>query len=132
MKNLKYWIPALFWMAVIFILSTNYFSAENTEDVIPSADGYLRHIAHIIEYFILTTFIYFGLSSGFKITFEKYLLLSTLISFFYSLTDEAHQYFVPGRNARWVDIGYDAIGVIIGLIGLLIVLKLVKRVSISK
>lgn len=116
-------------MLLIFILSTSYFSAENTEEIV--SGGYLRHFAHIIEYFILTIFVYFGFNNGFKITAKKYLLLSTLISFFYSLTDEAHQYFVPGRNARWVDIGYDGIGVIAGLIGLLIAVKVVNRVNKS-
>jgi len=131
LKNLKYWIPALLWMLLIFILSTSYFSAENTKETIPSAGGNLRHIAHIIEYFILTTFVYIGLSNGFKITTGKYFLLSTLISIFYSLTDEVHQYFVPGRNARWIDIGYDGMGVITALIGLLIVSKVVKGVNKS-
>ena len=131
MKNLKYWIPALLWMVVIFALSSSYFSAENTGEVVPGASGYLRHIAHIVEYFILTIFVYIGLSNGLKITAWKYLLLSTLISFFYSLTDETHQYFVPGRNARWIDIGYDGIGVITALIGLIIISKVVKRTSNS-
>lgn len=115
---------------MIFSLSSSYFSAENTENVV--SGGYVRHIAHIVEYFILTIFVYIGLSNGFKITARKYLLLSILISFFYSLTDEFHQYFVPGRNARWIDIGYDGIGVIVGLIGLSIITKVVKRASISK
>jgi len=131
LKNLKYWIPALFWMVVIYTLSSSYFSAENTKDMVSGSKLNLRHIAHIIEYFILTIFVYIGLSNSFKINAGKYLLLSSLISFFYSLTDEAHQYFVPGRHARWIDVGYDGIGVITGLIGLIIAVNVVYSMKKS-
>jgi VanZ family protein len=39
-----------------------------------------------------------------------------LIAFVYSLTDEYHQSFVPGRNASLADCGIDAIGAAMGIL----------------
>ena len=36
-----------------------------------------------------------------------------IFSFLYSLTDEFHQRFVPGRHAKFMDIGFDLTGMII-------------------
>ena len=34
----------------------------------------------------------------------------------YGVTDELHQSFVPGRVPSWLDIGYDTLGALFGLV----------------
>ena len=40
---------------------------------------------------------------------------AALVALALAASDELHQGFVPGRHARWIDFGYDAIGVFAGL-----------------
>ena len=54
---------------------------------------------------------------------------SLIFGAFYAGTDELHQFFVPGRSARFFDIGIDTLGVLTG-IGIYIVLrKCIERIS---
>ncbi len=40
---------------------------------------------------------------------------SLLFGAFYAVTDELHQFFVPGRSARLFDVGIDTLGVLTGI-----------------
>ena len=40
---------------------------------------------------------------------------SLIFGAFYAVTDELHQFFVPGRSARFFDIGIDTLGVFTGI-----------------
>jgi VanZ family protein len=108
LKFLKYWLPAIIWCIVIFILSS-----------IPSLhsnfkwDFTLRKIAHVIEYLILTALFYWALKKSFNLK-EIYLyLLPFLISLLYATTDEYHQTFVPGRFGTKFDVMVDLFGVLL-------------------
>ena len=49
---------------------------------------------------------------------ERYLLSNSLILlgvFLFSISDEIHQSFVPGRTASLMDIGLNALGILLGL-----------------
>ena len=43
---------------------------------------------------------------------QKYFVMGILISVLYSITDEVHQYFVPGRYASLLDLIADILGII--------------------
>lgn len=43
-------------------------------------------------------------------------LLAWALAVLYALSDEFHQFFVPGRNASLVDVGIDALGAAVGLL----------------
>jgi|SRR3989344_5010409 len=62
---------------------------------------------HILEYFILTLLIYFALHSTLK---KRIVLPSFLFAVLFSLSDEVHQLFVPGRFYSYGDIVADAFG----------------------
>ena len=46
--------------------------------------------------------------------YRRALFLTIVICCCYGLTDEFHQYFVPGRDASWGDFLFDAVGSIAG------------------
>lgn len=117
------WILVVSWMMVIF-----WFSSRNGEEsglqsgIILSllqwvglSEKWLgsnefvwvvRKLAHFTEFFILGVFI-----------FRTRLSLWTafLIIFLYAVSDELHQYFVPGRQAAIMDVCIDSLGGILSL-----------------
>ena len=54
---------------------------------------------------------------------------SLLFGAFYAVTDEVHQYFVPGRSARLFDVGLDTLGVLTGILIYLGVMALIDKLS---
>ncbi len=105
-KIFNLWLPPLLWMALIFFFSslptikTSKFYWQ---------DFLLKKTAHFVEYTILS-FFYFRAFWGSKFSFKKSAFLSILISFFYALSDEYHQSFVPGREPRIRDVVIDTLG----------------------
>ncbi|MFZ0887737.1 MAG: VanZ family protein [Candidatus Binataceae bacterium] len=113
------WLPAMFWGAVIFTLSTSYFSMSNTAlfiepilrflmpgasaAAIACAHNLVRKGAHFGEYVIL-----FWLMVRGPMARRPHLALA--ICAVYALLDEGHQIVVPGRTASFYDVGLDFSG----------------------
>ena len=57
---------------------------------------------------------------------------SLLFGVFYAVTDEVHQYFVPGRSARVFDVGIDTLGVITGIIIFTIIISIINKIRNTK
>ena len=130
---LKYWLPLLIWMVLIFIGSTDVLSAEHTSRflvpflhwldpqiswvAINSIQVVVRKLGHLTEYAILATLIWRALRSA-----ENW-KRSTLILFTVSLigcaifaaSDEFHQSFVPSRTSSVNDVMIDIFGAGIAL-----------------
>ncbi|MCX7711733.1 MAG: VanZ family protein [Clostridia bacterium] len=75
------------------------------------SDNLVRKTAHFIEYCILGFII-------FKAYFNKEKLLqtfwfSTIFAVLYAISDEIHQYFVPGRAMRATDVLIDSAGILL-------------------
>ena len=100
------WLPALLLMAVIFAFSSR------TSNELPNFGGwdyYVKKSAHGIGYGLL------ALSYLHALPNRSY-KLAWFLAVLYSLTDEFHQSFVPGRRASLVDVFvFDAIGAVITL-----------------
>ena len=117
--QLKYWLPVYLYLILIFYLSS--------QSVIPASTMaaerfYIKpYLQHILIYTGLALTIsrasnYSKNSSSFLVVFSTTL---------YGLTDEIHQYFVPGRTFEFLDIGMDFLGAILALV----LIKLYKRVK---
>jgi len=103
MKFLKY-APALTWMIVIF-----YFSSRSTVGIgTNETDRFLiLKSFHLIEYATLSILIFYAIRN------YKYTIIT---AYLYAITDEIHQYFVPGRTCKITDTFIDLIGISIGLL----------------
>jgi VanZ family protein len=104
-------LPAVLWMAVIFILSSRSGSELSTwmpyvNRVLPGLKGF--DPMHYVAYFVLALTVAYGLGS-LSWTWKGF-LLNVVICVLYGLSDEWHQSFVPNRSPEWADIGRDAIG----------------------
>jgi len=58
------------------------------------------------------------------------MVFSVLFCFFYGMSDEWHQSFVPGRDADWLDLAADTMGAVIAMGFISSVNKKIIRVKI--
>ena len=74
----------------------------------------VRKAAHIAEFGILGGlwygYFYMLPQCKFKPTAAAF-----LFSLIYAVSDEVHQIFVPGRAARLYDVGFDTLGIVLGI-----------------
>lgn len=87
-------------------------------------DGTVRTIAHCCEFAALG-FLLINAIRSFKESFNP--VLSVIISFGYAITDEIHQLYVPGRAFQLIDLTVDLLGITLGTIAFIILVKLIKN-----
>lgn len=100
-----YWILSLLYMGLIFFVSSYPLSTKIL------SFSFFDKLAHISEYGILVSLIYFALRDS-NTTKHHSFKLALVIAFMYGISDEIHQYFVPGRQANIFDVVADGIGVL--------------------
>ena len=102
------WGPALTLMALIFSVSS-----MSTPPALPKHTSDV--VVHAIVYGVLGALMLRGFAHGrwCRIT-RRAAALSILASALYGVSDEFHQYFVPGRNAEVGDVVADAVGAFFG------------------
>lgn len=120
------------WAGLIFYLSTQTFGVGFTEWLLAQIlhifhlrvslhtfnllHFLMRKGAHTTEYAIFCAFIYHALSPDGSFRWRwRVALESLLLAGGYSLTDEFHQIFVPGRTASLVDSSIDTAGATLAL-----------------
>ena len=93
---------------------------------IKKLDPKIREIAHVLEFAIFTFF-----AAIFATTFDMKSLLRFFIVFslcgIYALSDEIHQYFVPGRVCDIKDVALDVTGVLISAAAVCLFYGLYRR-----
>ena len=129
MKRLaiEYWLPLVLWLVVIFIFSTDYFSAARTSTVIVSILHFLfpshpleqlelwhaviRKIGHVTEYFLLAVFTYRTMKLE-QLDWSQAKLRTMGFVLFAASFDELHQAFTRFRTPSPFDVGYDCLGAV--------------------
>jgi VanZ family protein len=117
-------ILAVLWAALIFGLS----SIEGAS--YPEHPGFLNYIAHFGEYLIFAVLLTLALNSH-KSPMWRSALIAVLVASVYAVSDEFHQYFVPGRLCDPIDWATDTAGALIGAIATIFYLS-AKRVKQSR
>lgn len=111
-------------------LQSNYMK-KNISQIVDVSSGmrrkifvaYLRKSAHFFLYALLGFFT--GLSIG---NFNrKNFFLSSLGIFLFAISDEFHQSFVPGREAKITDVGIDFLGGLAGIVLVAIIVKIIDK-----
>ena len=143
----KYWIPVIAWMLVIFIASGDLMSAEHTSrflapfllwlkpdisaETLAQIQFCVRKAAHLTEYAILALLVCRAIFHGTNLKCAPPILyLSTwTICFLVAAGDEFHQSFVASRGASPWDVMIDSAGAIFGL---LIFCPMTRRARIDK
>jgi len=105
-KRVKYWGPPVLWAGVIFCFSTLP-QIRTTE--IYWQDFILKKTAHMVEYGILAVLFYRLFINSNK-SKTRSLVYSFILTIVYAATDEIHQLYTPGRDARVRDVLFDTAG----------------------
>jgi VanZ family protein len=130
----KYWLPVLIWLGVIFGGSTSAMSAEHTSRYIvpfllwvkPGMSSMeiwtnvvvVRKCAHLAEYAVLALLLWRALRSIPTLRAQKLLVFgATLLGCtMFAASDEFHQTFVKSRTASVPDVLLDVGGASLGLL----------------
>jgi VanZ family protein len=128
-----WWLTSIAWAAEIFYLSTPAFGGSLTQsllaqmldslhlcissDVFDLLDTLFRKLAHLTEYAIFSLLLYVSLVGQDRFRWRPRLAYWCVVTASaYSLTDELHQVFSPGRHASLIDCGIDTSGAAIAML----------------
>jgi VanZ family protein len=135
---LKYWLPPLLWMMLIFSASGDSHSYEHSSRLVEPLLRWLfpkmsqaniaeihhliRKCGHLTEYAVLALLLWRALKNPAKNNLNKWSWpeagCTLSIVFLYAASDEFHQIFVPTRTPRVTDVIIDTVGGAIGLLAL--------------
>jgi VanZ family protein len=132
---LKFWLPVLIWMVVIFGASADTHSHEHSsrllkpllrwlfphmsEDEMESIHFIFRKCCHLAEYTILGLLVFRAFSrSKTQLPLWSWPRVggTLLVVFLYASSDEFHQRFVPTRTSKFSDVLIDTTGGAVGLL----------------
>jgi VanZ family protein len=132
---LKYWLPILIWMTLIFSASADSRSAQHSSRIIgplvrwlfPGASEVtvdrvvftVRKAAHVTEYAILSVLLWRAWRKPARNDNRPWgwpeAAFALAVTVFYSASDELHQALVPNREGRFGDVLLDTTGAALGL-----------------
>ena len=131
---LKYWLPLLTWLVVIFVGSTSIMSAAQTSRYIvpfllwlkpgmsPRAIWIIlitvRKCAHVIEYAVLALLLWRALRSIPTLQTKSLMVIGVVLlgCALFAASDEFHQTFVKSRTPSVRDVLLDVTGALLGLL----------------
>lgn len=93
---------------------TKNMNEQQENELVESLQGPVRKMAHFSVY-ALGGIISYMLFSQYEISNKKRIAYSLLLCMIYAITDECHQYFVPGRSCELRDILIDSSGALLGI-----------------
>jgi VanZ family protein len=114
------WFVVVLWMGAIF-----YLSAQPDLPHYPEAvwDLILKKLGHMAGYGILAALAWWAWRDDHELVSWRAFLLAFGVAALYAISDEAHQYFVPGRNSQPLDVGFDVLGSVLSLLAIRRVLR---------
>ncbi len=135
---LKYWLPVVIWMALIFSASADSHSYEHSsrfvepflhwlfpqmsQSWVETIHLFIRKCAHLTEYAMLALLLWRAVRRPVKNDPRPWnwreARLALLLVALYAASDEFHQLFVPSRDAAVLDVLIDTVGGAAGLLAL--------------
>lgn len=116
----------------LFVRGFDDMDAEKQLEYVQSIDHTIRKCAHAGEYCLLGILCFAALLCWFPGKIFLCFCIGWIISVLYSVTDEVHQIFVPGRACMFTDMLIDASGSLAGVLAALAVVALYKRHAAKK
>lgn len=110
---------------------TKNLNEENKKQIVEKIQPIIRKGAHLSIY-TLVGILMMSFISTYNIKLKYRFLISILVGLVYASSDEIHQSFIPGRNASIIDVGIDTSGVLLGIILVLIIISVYKKLIKNK
>ncbi len=134
-KLLAGMLPLIIWSTVVFLLSTQIGSSENTGRVwtwllsnLPewitrhmstavhdALNAATRKAAHVLEYAVLAALAYRAGAMLFRPPGKHALAFCLTWCISLAISDEIHQSFEPSRTSSAFDVGWDLLGILLGV-----------------
>ncbi len=144
---LKYWLPVLVWMALIFSVSADPKSYQHSAGLFEPLLHWLfprlpheqieiyhhvfRKSCHLSEYALLALLLWRAIRQPVRNDSRPWRWdeagLALAGVFLYAASDEFHQIFIPTRTARVSDVLIDTSGGLLGLLVLWLLGKILKH-----
>jgi hypothetical protein len=110
-KFVKWWLPVLVWMGVIF--------AGSSIGSLPrvggrATDSVAHRAAHVMEFAILGALTLRAVGQDRRTT-KRELIITLIIIALYGASDEFHQRFTPGRSSEGIAVVFDVAGGLVGM-----------------
>lgn len=142
-------ILIMIWMITIFIFSSQkgtesgdtsrkftiiiiqIITGKTLELNSPFVEGvqlFIRKFAHFTIYAI-GGFLIMNYSDSTNKAMKQKMLYSIGFGGTYAITDEIHQFFVPGRSGNIIDVGIDTLGVITGVLIYVVLKSLIEKIA---
>jgi len=109
MKKWTYFLPALTFYLLIFLLSSSHISVDL--DI-----GHLDKVGHFLEFGLMGFLLAIGFFNALSVSSSTKFVLTLGSGLILAILDEFHQWFVPFRNSDLKDILADAAGLILGIL----------------
>ncbi len=105
-KQLNAWLPVILWAILIFRFSSGTIPIAST---IYWQDFAVKKFGHVLLFGILAVLVYRAFRIN-KMNKRNAAIWAVVIATFYGATDEYHQFFTQGREARIRDVFIDCGG----------------------
>lgn len=130
----KYWVPAIAWMLLIFVMSGDLMSAEHTSrflvpflrwiapgispETVVLIQLFVRKAAHLTEYAVLAILLCRAFLRGTNAKWTRPALFASAwtVCVLVAAGDEFHQSFVLARTGSPGDVLIDCAGAVLGLL----------------
>ncbi len=132
----RYWLPPLFWMALIWGLSSDVgSSAQTSRFLVPLltwlfpwatpgqialGHGLVRKLGHVVEYAALAALWFRALRGERRLALPISAWTALAVSVAWAILDELHQSTVVSRTASATDVMIDAVGATLALFTLFV------------
>ena len=132
-RFVRYWLPALCWLVIMFVASTDLLSAEHTSrfigpflqwlipDIAPetirSVQFAVRKAAHVVEYAVLAALLLRAIRGERTELRLPSAVLAVALAVAWAVLDEYHQSFVASRTGSPGDVLIDTAGAVLGATG---------------
>jgi VanZ family protein len=97
------------WVIVVFLAGFIFYISSLSGEPVPQVGFPLKAVIyHLGVFFLFAFFLMIACSRGKE---KDWIFFSLIFSVFYGISDELHQYFVPGRHASFGDVFLDFTGI---------------------
>lgn len=101
-EGISWFIVVLIALGIFYVSSLSFSSISYGSNVIST-------VYHVLAFFLLAFFLQIALVRGKNLNL---IALAFFLAIVYGISDEFHQYFVPGRSTTLKDVLLDALGAV--------------------
>ena len=107
---------------------TKDLSSATKMKIIERSQPIVRKLAHFSIYTLVGMLIMAFISTYNVILLKKF-IVSLGVGLVYAISDEIHQFYVPGRTPKLLDVAIDTAGVFLGIIIVLVIISVFKALA---